>query len=174
VQNWQDGSVEKLRELKCGVRWDPKFKGGYSDQSWMYGIATEAVAQASWTFHRPEMPAYLRRAADWIFANPKEWDPQRRMFLNAPVHSVMLTPGLAYIAETSGKRNTGMLRSEFSKAGSGAGYRPPEVIRQLFRNSQRFPWYLSVEAGRSDNENRAAFCDPLRHPSPTHQTLFWY
>jgi hypothetical protein len=150
VQNWQDGSVEKLRELKCGVRWDPKFKGGYSDQSWMYGIATEAVAQASWTFHRPEMPAYLRRAADWIFANPKEWDPQRRMFLNAPVHSVMLTPGLAYIAETSGEKAYWNVAIESFRRQTEAAQVTDrlKLFGQLFRNSQRFPWYLSVEAGR--------------------------
>jgi hypothetical protein len=150
VQNWQDGSVEKLRELKCGVRWDPKFKGGYSDQSWMYGIATEAVAQASWTFHRPEMPAYLRRAADWIFANPKEWDPQRRMFLNAPVHSVMLTPGLAYIAETSGEKEYWNVAIESFRRQTEAAQVTDrlKLFGQLFRNSQRFPWYLSVEAGR--------------------------
>jgi hypothetical protein len=150
VQTWQDGNVEKLRELKCSVRWDPKFKGGYSDQSWMYGIATEAVAQASWTFHRPEMPAYLRRAADWIFANPKEWDPQRRMFLNAPVHSVMLTPGLAYIAETSGEQEYWNVAIESFRRQTEAAQVTDrlKLFGQLFRNSQRFPWYLSVEAVR--------------------------
>ena len=27
VQTWQDGDVEKLRDLNCGVRWDPQFRG---------------------------------------------------------------------------------------------------------------------------------------------------
>jgi len=149
VQSWQDGDVEKLRELKCGVRWDPQFRGGYSHQSWMYGIALEAVAQASWTFRRPEMPGYLRRAADWIFANPKEWDPQRRMFLNAPVHSVMLTPGLAYIAETSGeKKYRDVAMESFRRQTEAAQVTDRlKLFGQLFRNSQRFPWYLSVEPG---------------------------
>ena len=150
VQTWQDGDVEKLRELKCGVRWDPQFRGGYSHQSWMYGIALEALAQASWTFHRPEMPAYLRRAADWVFANPKEWDPQRRIFLNAPVHSVMLTPGLAYIAETGGEKKYWDIALESFQSQTGAAQVTDrlKLFGQLFRNSQRFPWYLSVEAGR--------------------------
>ncbi len=150
VETWQDGDVEKLRELKCGVRWDPQFRGGYSHQSWTYGIALEAVAQASWTFHRPEMPAYLRRAADWVFANPKEWDPQRRIFLNAPVHSVMLTPGLAYIAETSGEKKYWDIALEsFGRQTEAAQVTDRlKLFGQLYRNSQRFPWYLSVEAGR--------------------------
>ena len=150
VQTWQDGDVEKLRDLKCGVRWDPQFRGGYSHQSWMYGIALEAVAQASWTFHRPEMPAYLRRAADWVFANPKEWDPQRRIFLNAPVHSVMLTPGLAYIAETSGEKKYWDVAFESFRNQTEAAQVTDrlKLFGQLYRNSQRFPWYLSVEAGR--------------------------
>ncbi|MGH9673296.1 MAG: hypothetical protein ACRD44_08950 [Bryobacteraceae bacterium] len=150
VQTWQDGDVEKLRDLNCGVRWDPRFRGGYSDQSWMYGIALEAVAQASWTFLRPEMPAYLRRAADWVFANPKEWDPERRIFLNAPVHSVMLTPGLAYIAETSGEKKYWDIAVESFRRQTEAAQVTDrlKLFGQLYRNSQRFPWYLSVEARR--------------------------
>jgi hypothetical protein len=150
VQTWQDGDVEKLRDLRCGVRWDPQFRGGYSHQSWMYGIALEAMAQASWTFHRPEMPAYLRRAADWVFANPKEWDPQRRVFLNAPVHAVMLTPGLAYIGETSGeKKYWDVALESFQRQTEAAQVTDRlKLFGQLYRNSQRFPWYLSVEAAR--------------------------
>lgn len=150
VQNWQDGNVDKLKELRCGVRWDPQFLGGYSHQSWMYGIAMEAIAQGSWTYGRPEMPAYLRRAADWIFANPKEWDPQRRMFRNAPVHSVMLTPGLAYIAETSGESKYWDVALESFQRQTEASEVTDrlKLFGQLFRNSQRFPWYLSVEAVR--------------------------
>ncbi len=56
VQAWQDGDVERLKTLQARVTWDPQFQGGYSHQSWMYGIALEAMAQASWTFQRPEMP----------------------------------------------------------------------------------------------------------------------
>jgi hypothetical protein len=148
VQTWQDGDIEKLKTLKCGVRWDPQFRGGYSHQSWMYGIALEAMAQASWTFHRPEMPAYLRRAADWVFANPKEWDPQRRVFLNAPVHAVMLTPGLAYIGETSGeKKYWDVALESFQRQTEAAQVTDRlKLFGQLYRNSQRFPWYVSVEA----------------------------
>ncbi|MBL8232857.1 MAG: hypothetical protein JNL98_30440 [Bryobacterales bacterium] len=148
VQTWQEGNVEKLRAMKCGVRWEPQFLGGYSHQSWMYGIALEAMAQASWTYGRTEMPAYLRRAADWVFANPKEWDAQRRMFLNAPVHSVMLTPGLAYIAETSGEQKYWEVALEsFQRQTEAAEVTDRlKLFGQLFRNSQRFPWYLSVEA----------------------------
>jgi hypothetical protein len=147
VQAWQEGDVDRLRALGARVVWDPKFKGGYSDQSWMYGIALEAMAQASQFLGRPEMPAYMRRAADWVFANPREWDPQRRIFLNAPVHSVMLTPGLAYIAETSGAHKYWDIAMEsFRRQTEDATVTDRlKLFAQLFRNSQRYPWYLSVE-----------------------------
>ncbi|MBI3695436.1 MAG: hypothetical protein HY238_11445, partial [Acidobacteria bacterium] len=148
VHAWQDGDVERLRGLNSRAVWDPQFKGGYSHQSWMYGIALEAVAQASQTLRRPEMPAYLRRAADWIFANPREWDPERRIFRNAPVHAVMLTPGLAYIAETSGdKKYWDVALESFRRQAEEAQVTDRlKLFAQLFRNSQRFPWYLSVES----------------------------
>jgi rhamnogalacturonyl hydrolase YesR len=147
VQAWQDGEIERLRSLNPRVVWDPKFKGGYSDQSWMYGIALEGMAQASQVTGRSDMPAYMRRAADWIFANPREWDSQRRVFLNAPVHAVMLTPGLAYIAQTSGERKYWDVALESFRRQTEAGELTDrlKLFAQLFRNSQRFPWYLSVE-----------------------------
>jgi hypothetical protein len=148
VHAWQDGNVEALRSLNSRVVWDPQFKGGYSHQSWMYGIALEGMAQGARTLQRPEMPRYLRQAADWIFANPKEWDPERRMFLNAPVHGVMLTPGLAYIAETSGNEHYWNVAMENFKRQTDASQVTDrlKLFAQLFRNSQRFSWYLSVEA----------------------------
>lgn len=151
VQAWQDGDVERLKALNRRVVWDPQFKGGYSHQSWMYGIALEGMAQASQATGRSEMPSYLRRAADWIFANPREWDPERRIFLNAPIHSVMLTPGLAYIAETSGEQKYWDIAEESFRRQTEAGEITDrmKLFAQLFRNSQRFPWYLSVEAPAS-------------------------
>ncbi|MBK9169993.1 MAG: glycoside hydrolase family 127 protein [Bryobacterales bacterium] len=148
VQAWQDGNVQELARLNPRVVWDPVFKGGYSHQSWMYGIALEGMAQASQALGRPEMPGYMRRAADWIFANPREWDPARRRFRNAPVHSVMLTPGLAYIAETSGEKkywDVALESFEWQTQEAKVTDRL-KLFAQLFRNSQRFPWYLSVEA----------------------------
>jgi hypothetical protein len=147
VQSWQDGDVEKLAKLNRRVRWHPRFKGGYSHQSWMYGIALEGMAQASQMLGRSEMPSYMRRAADWIFASPREWDPERRRFRNAPVHSVMLTPGLAYIAETSGaKKYWDVALESFQWQTEEAALTDRlKLFAQLFRNSQRFPWYLSVE-----------------------------
>jgi hypothetical protein len=149
VQAWQDGDVDRLRALGAAVVWEPKFKGGYSDQSWMYGIALEGMAQASQLLGRSEMPSYMRRAADWVFANPREWDPQKRLFLNRPVHSVMLTPGLAYIAETIGERKYWDVAMEgFHRQTEDAAITDRlKLFAQLFRNSQRFPWYLSVECG---------------------------
>ena len=84
----------------------------------------------------------------WIFANPREWDPERRVFLNAPVHSVMLTPGLAYIAETSGERKYWDIALESFRHQTEEGQLTDrlKLFAQLFRNSQRFPWYLSVES----------------------------
>jgi hypothetical protein len=143
--------VDRLRALNLRAAWDPQFKGGYSHQSWMYGIALEAMAQASQFLARPEMPAHMRRAADWIFDHPREWDPERRIFLNAPVHSVMLTPGLAYIAETSGEGKYWdvALESFRRQAEEGQVTDRLKLFAQLFRNSQRFPWYLSIESPHS-------------------------
>ena len=148
VQAWQDGDVERLKTLNSRVVWQPRFKGGYSDQSWMYGIALEGMTQASLLLRRPEMPEYMRRAADWIFNNPKEWDPVKRRFLNAPVHSVMLTAGLAYIAETSGEKKYWdvAIESFVRQTQEGQLTDRLKLFAQLFRNSQRFPWYLSVES----------------------------
>jgi hypothetical protein len=145
---WQDGDVEKLRALNPRAVWDTKYKGGYSFASWTYGITLEAVGQASQLFGRPEMPGYMKSAADWIFANPKEWDSARRIFLNAPVHAVMLTPGLSYIAETSGKRKYWDVALESFRHQTEQGQLTDrlKLFAQLFRNSQRFPWYLSVES----------------------------
>lgn len=148
VHAWQDAGVDRLRSLNPRVVWEPQFKGGYSHQSWMYGMALEAMAQADRTLHRADMPEHLRRAADWVFQNPKEWDRVRRVFLNAPVHSIMLTPGLAYIAETSGKSEYWDVALESFRKQVDAGEITDrlKLFGQLFRNSQRFPWYLSVEA----------------------------
>ena len=148
VHAWQDADVDRLRSLNPRVAWAPEFRGGYSHQSWMYGIALEGMAQAARILQRPDMPEYLRRAADWVFANPKEWDPQRRIFLNAPVHGVMLTPGLAYIAETTGDRKYWDVAFESFARQVEAGQVTDrlKLFAQLFRNSQRFPWYLSVVA----------------------------
>ena len=150
VQAWQDGDVAKLKMLNPRAMWDPQFKGGYSHQSWMYGIALEGMAQASMTLRRPEMPGYLRRAADWIFENPKEWDPTRRRFLNSDTLAPMLTPGLAYIAETSGDRKYWDIAVEnFTRhVEEGRTTDRLKLFAQLFRNSQRFLWYLSAEAGK--------------------------
>jgi hypothetical protein len=106
----------------------------------------------------------MRRAADWIFANPKEWDPERRMFLNAPVHGVMLTPGLAYIAETSGEKEYFKVALENFRRQTEAGQVTDrlKLFAQLFRNSQRFPWYLSVEADAQGSERRTSMRDPSR------------
>jgi hypothetical protein len=158
VQAWQDGNIERLRSLNERVVWDPQFKGGYSHQSWMYGIALEAMAQASQSLARPEMPGYMRRAADWIFANPREWDPGRRVFLNAPVHAVMLTPGLAYIGETSGEKKYWDIALESFRRQTEEGQITDrlKLFAQLFRNSQRFLWYLSIEGPPTDQSSVSA------------------
>jgi hypothetical protein len=148
VQAWQDGDVERLRVLNRRVVWDAKFKGGYSDQAWMYGIALEGMAQASQTLNRPEMPAYMRRAADWVFANPREWDPARRFFFNYHGLAIMLTPGLSYISETTGEPKYREIALEnFRRQTEAAEVTDRlKLFAQLFRNSQRFLWYLSTES----------------------------
>src|SRR5262249_2773512 len=157
TQAWQDGDVARLARLNPRVRWDPRFRNGYSDQDWMYGIALEAMAQAHLLTKRPEMPAYMKRAADWLLANPREWNPAERRFARYPRLAVMLTPGLAYVHEASGERRYRGVAMESS------GWKPfehdaPEHLKlfaQFFRNSQRFLWFFSVKA------------PPMAEPSPT-------
>jgi hypothetical protein len=59
----------------------------------------------------------------------------------------MLAPGLAYIAETSGKRKYWDVAMEgFERQTEAAEITDKlKLFAQLFRNSQRFLWYLSVE-----------------------------
>jgi hypothetical protein len=59
----------------------------------------------------------------------------------------MLTPGLAYIAETSGERKYFDIAMEGFRRQTEAGDITDrlKLFAQLFKNSQRFPWYLSVE-----------------------------
>jgi hypothetical protein len=141
VQTWQDGDVERLRTLNTRAVWDPQFKGGYSHQAWMYGIALEAMAQASLAFGRSEMPGYMKRAADWLYDNPKELGAQQRV-------TIMLTPGLAYIGETMGARKywDDAFTSFRRNTEEGQITDRLKLFAQLFRNSQRFLWHLSVES----------------------------
>jgi hypothetical protein len=148
VHAWQDGDTVELGRLNPRSAWDPRFKGGYSDEAWTYGIALEAMAQAHLTTRRPEMPAYMKRAADWLFANPREWDPAARRFFYYPDLAVMLTPGLAYLTETSGDRRYWDVASESFRRQTATpdATEHMKLFAQYFRNSQRFLWYLSVEA----------------------------
>jgi hypothetical protein len=148
VQAWQDGDTDRLRVLNKRAVWDPKFKGGYSDQAWMYGIALEGMAQASMLTGRSEMPAYMRRAADWIYSNPNEWLPETRRYVRYQDLAIMLTPGLAYIAETS--KDTAYwdhaIEAFRRQAGEGRPTSHLKLFAQYFRNSQRFLWYLSFDS----------------------------
>ncbi len=164
VHAWQNGDTDRLKSINPRVVWQPQFKGGYSHQSWMYGIALEGMSQASRTLNRSDMPTHLRQAADWVFANPKEWDPGRRVFLNAPVHGVMLTPGLAYIAETSGDKKYWdiALESFGRQVEASQATDRLKLFAQLFRNSQRFVWYLSVEAPKFEKTAGNSATDRMR------------
>lgn len=59
----------------------------------------------------------------------------------------MLTPGLAYIAETSWERKYWDVAMEGFRRQTEEGEITDrlKLFAQLFRNSQRFLWYLSVE-----------------------------
>lgn len=148
VQAWQDGNAEKVREMNKRAVWEPRFKGGYSDQSWMYGIALEAMAQASLATGRKEIPEYMRRAAAWIYANPAEWEAEKRRYTRYHDLAIMLTPGLAYVAETSRDKVYWQHAMEAFRRQVDDGREAAQLklFAQWFRNSQRFLWYLSVES----------------------------
>ncbi len=162
VHAWQDGDTDRLRALNKRAAWEPRFKGGYSDQAWMNGIALEGMAQASLLTGRSEMPDYMRRAADWVYANPNEWNPETRRYARYHDLAIMLTPGLAYIAETS-KRSEywdHAMESFRRQVGEGRATNHLKLFAQYFRNSQRFLWYLSVEAPRRE-QNPSPATRPL-------------
>ena len=148
VHAWQDGDTATLNRLNPPAVWNPRFKGGYSDQAWMYGIALEAMAQAHLVTRRKEIPRYMKRAADWLLANPREWDPATRRFFYYHDLAVMLTPGFAYVTETSGDRRYWDIAIESFKRQTGEqdATERLKLFAQYFRNSQRFLWYLSEEA----------------------------
>jgi hypothetical protein len=149
TQAWQDGDVARLTRLNPRAAWQPRYLGGYSDQAWTYGITLEAMAQAHLLTRRKEMPGYMKRAADWLLANPREWDPATRRFFYYPRLAVMMTPGFAYLTETSGDRRYWDIALEGFRRQTGEHDATDEMklFAQYFRNSQRFLWYLSVEAG---------------------------
>jgi len=155
VHAWQDGDTAQLKRLNPRVSWAPRFLGGYSDQAWTYGITLEAMAQAHAVTKRKEMPGYMKRAADWLLGNPREWDPTARRFFFYPNLGVMLTPGLAYVTETSGDRRYWDIAMESFRRQiqDQDATEHLKLFAQYFRNSQRFVWFLSEEA-------RAPMADP--------------
>jgi hypothetical protein len=71
---------------------------------------------------------------------------------------VMLTPGLAYIAETTGGTKYWDVAMESFRRQTEEGQVTDrlKLFAQLFRNSQRFPWYLSIEAPPPDHPSDRA------------------
>jgi len=90
----------------------------------------------------------MKRAADWLLANPNEWDPATRRFHYYKNLAVMLTPGLAYVSETSGDRRYWDIAIEGFRrqVGEQDATEHLKLFAQYFRNSQRFLWYLSEDA----------------------------
>lgn len=146
VQKYDRWLVESRNAVRAKRDRGFEFRGKRYDEYGMLNFG-DAMHKLIPNDSRPEMPGYMRRAADWIFGNPREWDPAKRIFRNAPVHSVMLTPGLAYIAETSGDQKYWDVALEsFSKQTAEADVTSRlKLFAQLFRNSQRFTWYLSKD-----------------------------
>jgi len=144
----QDGDVLRLKRLNSRTVWQPRYKNGYSDQAWTYGITLEAMAQAHLLTKRKEMPGYMKRAADWRLGNPQEWDPATRRFFYYRNLGVMLTPGFAYVTETSGDRRYWDIALEGFRRqiGEQDATEHLKLFAQYFRNSQRFLWYLSDDA----------------------------
>jgi len=90
----------------------------------------------------------MKRAADHLLADPHEWDPVTRRFFYYRNLAVMVTPGLAYITETSGDRRYWDIAMEGFRrqVGEQDATERLKLFAQYFRNSQRFLWYLSEEA----------------------------
>ena len=106
------------------------------------------MAQAHLLTKRKEMPGYMKRAADWLLGNPQEWDPATRRFFYYRNLAVMLTPGFAYVTETSGDRRYWDIALEGFRrqVGEQDATEHLKLFAQYFRNSQRFLCYLSEDA----------------------------
>jgi len=90
----------------------------------------------------------MRRAADWIYANRGEWIPETRRYVRYQDLAIMLTPGLAYVAETSQQRVywDHAMEAFRRQVEEGRTASQLKLFAQWFRNSQRFLWYLSAES----------------------------
>jgi hypothetical protein len=94
--------------------WQPRYKNGYSDQAWTYGITLEAMAQAHLLTKRKEMPGYMKRAADWLLGNlgmdpPRDGSSTTAIWPDARPDSRM-SPRQAVIAATGTSRTKGFRR----------------------------------------------------------------
>ncbi|MGH7847263.1 MAG: beta-L-arabinofuranosidase domain-containing protein [Candidatus Binatia bacterium] len=135
TQRFQDGEIR------------PGYKDGYGPIAWMSGIALEGMKQYYEVTGNNEVPAYARRAVDWIYRTPSEWDPRTRQYKHHHTHRVLLAPGLAFVYEQTGEKKYWDLAWEvFTShlAQTGATSRMRDFA-QFFRGPQRFLYYLSRE-----------------------------
>ena len=145
---WQDGDVLRLKRLNSRTVWQPRYKTpGYSASGVDVRITLRRRPERILT-KRQEMPGYMTRAADWLLGNPQEWDPATRRFFYYRNLAVMLTPGFAYVTETSGDRRYWDIALEGFRRqiGEQDATEHLKLFAQYFRNSQRFLWYLSEDA----------------------------
>ncbi|HWP59896.1 MAG TPA: beta-L-arabinofuranosidase domain-containing protein [Candidatus Acidoferrales bacterium] len=148
THRFQDG------ENKRGLR------DGYGPIAWMSGIALEGMKQYYEVTGNGDVPAYARRAVDWIYRNPAEWDPQTRQYRRHHTHRIMLATGLGFVYEHTGEKKYWDLAWEVF-AGHLKQMRATSRMRdfaQFFRGPQRFLYYLSRDfaAGHKTGETGTA------------------
>jgi hypothetical protein len=135
THRFQDG------QIKAG------FKDTYGPASWMYGITLEGMKQFyEWTGER-DVPLYAKRAVDWIYRTPSEWDGEAQRYKKSPSHRIMLATGLAFVYERTGDKKYWKLALDAfaSKINEGKPTGRMRDFAQFFRGSQRFLFYLSKE-----------------------------
>ena len=146
IHAWQAGDLKKLRRLSPtnALRWKETYRGGYGSAAWKCGELWWALTRTREWFARDEIPVYMRRSADWVLGNLKEWFPGSKVDPRFPLRAMSLAPGLASIYESSGDLNYWKLALEvFTRGVNHVEESATLPVDAYFHGAQHFLWYLS-------------------------------
>lgn len=144
---WQDGDLDRLRRLSPVIasQWQESFKEGLGRNARENGEAWRALRNYQRLSGDRSVFARIRRSAQWIQHNPREWNAEKKVYLGSPYVGLILASGLAAAAEEAeGESLLEQARNEFERALD----RPlpiddPGLFGRVFVSAQYFPWFLS-------------------------------
>ncbi len=153
---WQDGNVAQLaKEAQLlASSWAEAYKDALGKSAEESGISMEALRQFADLTHERSWLNRLRRAADWVENNPREWDAENKSFVKSPLVGLAMAPALGAIFEDTGeKKYWNWARSIFSAAlGGPKELEHPARLGRSLTSSQQFLWFLSSEFGASGKQ----------------------